>query len=326
MHIAYFGSPQISAELLAILLDQYDLPISLIVTQSDKPVGKRLQIEPTTVKALGLQHKLAIFDKPLDGLGTADLIQALSQHAIDLCIVFAYGKIISQELLNHTTHGFWNVHPSLLPKYRGPTPTVFPIIMGDSTTGTTLIRMNAQMDEGDILAQTQIPIDHLELREDIEDKLVTLAGEQIHTALQSLSAGALTYRAQEHELATYTTLLSRMDGFIEADFIKTAIHNGQITESDLPHVYQTYFGKNKIQMNQSFDAKDILRSLFRALTPWPGLWTTVPIAGVAKRLKIIHITLDDKISTSLIQTVQLEGKNQVDFATFCRAYSCFEPL
>ncbi len=324
MHIAYFGSPVLSAKLLRNLLDQYQLPISFIATQQDKPVGHHLKVEPTPVKIVGLEHDIDVFDEPLNSVNSKRLRQELSGRAIDLCIVFAYGKILSQDLLSQVKHGFWNVHPSLLPRYRGPTPTVFPIILGDVATGTTLIQMNAQMDEGDILAQNEIQINPNELREDIEERLIMLAGEQIQTSLESLSSGILTPRPQHHAHATYTPLLSREDGFIEEVFIQKALCNKQISENELPGIFQRYFAKNNIHVKQTRSSRSTLQSLFRALMPWPGLWTSVQIAGKIKRLKLLKISFEDKEGSPFIQTVQLEGKKPVEFNVFCKAYNYFQ--
>lgn len=114
LNIAYFGTPNFSANVLEklIILNSSLLQISSIITQPDKPIGRKQILTPSPVKIIGQKYQIPVFE-------TIEEIEDKLKE-IDLVLVFAYGKIIPKKLLDLTTYGFWNIHPSLLPKYRGP--------------------------------------------------------------------------------------------------------------------------------------------------------------------------------------------------------------
>ena len=122
LKVAYFGTPDFSARLLKKLIDAVDLPIGIVqvVTQPDKKVGRKQVLTPSPVKVLAQENNIPVED---------DLrFMNNDLRNVDLVILFAYGDIISLDTLAKPKYGFWNVHPSLLPKYRGPSPVAEPLI------------------------------------------------------------------------------------------------------------------------------------------------------------------------------------------------------
>ena len=319
MNIVYFGSPQLSKELLERLVNQ-GLTIKFIVTQPDKASGKRLEVTSTPVKNYALSHHIDYFDKPLKD-NEGDLLEMLKSKDIELGILFAYGEILSRKLLTSLKHGIWNIHPSLLPKYRGPAPIVYPLLAGDVETGSTLMQMNEKLDEGDILIQRSIPIRASIKRPELENELVDLAAQEIVDALSLLKTNMLRSKQQDSSFATYTKLLKKDDGFISKEFLSQALNNKNITFEQLPRIIQQYFSKNGIVGNKSYNAGLILYHLWQGLDPWPGVWTIINVGGKEKRLKIIEIKFQNK--NLQLETVQLEGKNPVNFYIFKRAYNKF---
>jgi len=320
MNIAYFGSPDISAELLKLLLKQ-NCPISLVVTQPDKAVGKRLQMSQTPVKRLANEYHIPLFDLQMNNTNETALIPLLQKQSINLGIVFAYGELLSGNLLKSLEYGFWNVHPSLLPRYRGPAPTTFPLLLGDTQTGVTLIQMNTFLDRGDIIQQTVVPISQNDNRRTIEERLIPLAAKDISNALAKLKAKSLKTKQQDNSSATYTRLLHKNDGYISYELVCKALGSKKISSRELPFILTSYFQKNNLLTEHTYTACDVVYNLYRGLSPWPGIWTKVPIHGREKRLKLLSMSPTD-IELRLEQ-VQLEGKTPVDFSTFTQAYNLF---
>ncbi|MCA9371754.1 methionyl-tRNA formyltransferase [Candidatus Woesebacteria bacterium] len=316
MNIAYFGSPEISASLLQKLLDN-GLPISFIVTNPDRKKGKRLSITKTPIKQLAIDRQIDFFDKPLTRQTESLLIKKLHDHNISICIVFAYGSILSTKLLTSVNRGFINVHPSLLPKYRGPSPIVYPLMLGETETGVSIIEINEKVDAGDILAQEVVPISIDQNKQSLIEELIVVAS-QLVTAVINNSIEFNRVK-QNNEKATYTKLLKKNDGFVKVDFIQSALGLKQKSESLIPPIIASYAKRFHITLPTSLI--DVLYNLYRGLDPWPGIWTIVETPKGIKRLKITSMSLSG--NKPVIKIVQLEGKRPVDFPTFNKAYNIF---
>lgn len=321
MNIAYFGSPPISALLLEKLLELSDntFNISLVITQPDKPTGKRLEIQPTAVKKIAQAYKLPFFDLNLK-LDKKKVLSMLSDQNIELCIIFAYGEIINKELLSQPKYGFWNIHPSLLPLYRGPSPTTYTLLLDDTKTGTTLIQLNERMDAGPIIEQAETNIKPSERRNNLEERLTLIGADLLIKNIKNLvQNGTVDSRPQNDSRATYTRLLQKDDGFISLDFLRKSIIGEDVTVELCPVLFSSYIKKYGANLNIThINASKLIHNYFRALSPWPGIWTKITLNNAEKRLKIIDLELiEGKIE---LKKVQIEGKKAVDFATFNKAY------
>ncbi len=270
MKLAYFGTPQFSADFLEKILTDSDLRglvnVSLVVTQPDKPVGRKQVLTPSPVKVLAENHKIPV---------VTDIPEALND--IDLALVYAYGRIIPASVLGTTRHGFWNIHPSLLPKYRGASPTAYPLLNGDTTSGVTLMSMDSKMDHGPIIAQEKYEIKPNDRRPDLERELTSMGFELFKSHV--IPNVVEESHPQDHDQATFTKLLKKDDGFVSLEEIRSAL-----TE-DGTEAY------NK----------------FRGFYPWPGIWTKIG----EKRMKITDCTLIG--SALVIKKVQFEGRTEIDF-------------
>jgi methionyl-tRNA formyltransferase len=284
--LAYFGSPDFAAQLLEKLMTDTTINqlivVSLIVTQPDQKVGRKQILTPTPVKVIANKYKIKMIDSTLTNPSAVF-------QSVDLALVYAYGDLIPKELLDVPKYGFWNVHPSLLPKYRGPAPIATPLINGDKTTGVTIIKMDEEIDHGPIIAQKNLTIENNHKRTDLEKLLTNLSFEILKELFRTFEENInKPFTKQDDKNATYTNKLAKQDGFIE-------------------------FEKFKIKIEKS---PEQLFNLFRGLYPWPGIWTILPNG---KRLKITDI---DFVGNKLIiRKVQLESKNEVDFKTFNKAYN-----
>jgi len=324
MNSAYFGSPLISANLLEDLLAQNNsiFSIPLVVTQADKRTGKSLSITPTPVKKVALEHNLSIFDKHLQTKESA-LKDILIENDIDLCIVYAYGNYISPELLKVPKYGFWNIHPSLLPLYRGPSPIAFPIMMNDSITGVSLIQLSDILDGGPILLQESTHIGKDELRFELENKLTKMSTNIIVEGLSKLQNNTLIKTIQDNSKASQSFMLQKESGFITKEVLIKALNKDTSTSGDYPFLLERYISKYpELSLSLPKSLALNIYNYYRALTPWPGIWTKVLIKGTEKRLKIIQMEFkNEKLN---IKKVQLEGKNEVDFIQFNEAYEVFK--
>lgn len=135
----------------------------------------------------------------------------------DICIVASYGKIIPQRYLEIPKHGFLNIHPSLLPKYRGPSPIPAPLLAGDTRTGVTIIKMDAEMDHGPIVAQQEVVIEPDDNFSTLINKLFHVGAKLLVDTFPNYLLSEVEPRSQKHELATYTKLLKTEDAEIKFD-------------------------------------------------------------------------------------------------------------
>jgi len=258
--IVFFGSDQYSENVLEALKKSPDLEI---------------------IKAIKDKNEL-------QGLTRADFRP-------DLGVVASFGALIPQEVINWPKKGILNLHPSLLPKYRGPTPVPTAILNGEKETGLTIIKIDEKIDHGPIVSQFKETIKPDETSEDLLNRLFTVGAEVLITILPSYLEGKIELRKQDDSQATYTQKLSRDDGQI--DWQK-------------PADYQERF--------------------IRAMFPWPGAFTNVklksPQGGIPselnneelKRLKILKAHLEK--NKLILDQVQLEGKKPVTWKQFLEGY------
>jgi methionyl-tRNA formyltransferase len=316
LSIAYFGSPDFSAGLLDKLVTNDELParISLVCTQPDKPVGRKKRLTPTPVKETAQKHNIPCIEY-------IPRAKELNYYHIDLGVVYAYGLILPADILKSPPHGFWNIHPSLLPLYRGPSPIAYPLLLGDSITGTTLIKMDEKLDHGGIISQATMHISPTDNRQNLTYKLSDQGYDLILKELQQLAdhhsdkGSKVTTRDQEHLKATYTKLFHKNDGFIPADLLLDALHGREISKEKLPllirEYYDTYTTRQKCTYSRLCNSSNVVYNMFRGLYIWPGIWTTCTISGVEKRLKILDIDLyNGKLA---LKMVQVEGKTPVRY-------------
>ena len=207
--IIFIGTPDFSAIILKTLCESEYRPI-LVVTASDKPVGRGHILTPSSVKITAQKYKIPVLqpekiENSLDDIRNANP---------DLIIVAAYGQILPKEILEIPKNGCFNVHPSLLPKYRGPIPIQAAILNGDKKTGVTIILMDEKMDHGPIVNQRALEIEENETATALYDKLAEFGASLLLETIPKWQKGMLKTRPQDETEATYTKILTREDGRI----------------------------------------------------------------------------------------------------------------
>jgi methionyl-tRNA formyltransferase len=250
--IAFLGTGAFGVPLLARVAEAAD--DVLVISQPDRPAGRRLQLRSTPVTTWAREHGLHVATPTR--LRSEEARQALRTYAPEGILLVAYGQLVPQDLLEVGNRPPLNVHPSLLPRHRGAAPVAGTILAGDSEGGVTLMVMTAELDAGPIVAQWPVALTGRETTPELEARLADMAAEVVPPALERWAAGDTPRTPQDDAKATLVRPFTRRDGWI--DWRAPAV--------------------------------EIDRQV-RALQPWPGAWTTLddrrlhvrrarPVAGV----------------------------------------------
>ncbi|MGA9777565.1 MAG: methionyl-tRNA formyltransferase [Limisphaerales bacterium] len=242
MKIVFMGTAELSCASLEALARDQQFPVAAVVTQPDRPKGRELKLQPSPVKALAQKFKLPIL-QPVKARDEK-FIAELRGLAPGLIVVVAYGQILPQDILDLPRHGCLNVHTSLLPKYRGAAPIQWAIANGDAEAGVTLMKMDAGLDTGPIVAQRHTPIQPTDDSATLHDRLARLGAELLMEAIPDYVAGKIQPRPQPVDGVSHAPKIKKEDGRIDWQ---------------LP-------------------AQTIVNRL-RAFTPWPGAYTFLRSAG-----------------------------------------------
>jgi methionyl-tRNA formyltransferase len=211
--IIFFGTPNFSDTILKMLIKEKIKP-SLIVTSPDKPIGRKQIVTPPPVKKTAKENKIKFF-QPENEKEIEEKIKELNP---DLIITAATGIILSKEILKIPKYGCLNIHPSLLPKYRGPSPIQAAILNGDKKTGVSIIKMTEGIDEGPILANSSFIIENVKISyEDLEKELAKISGKLIKDTIPKWINGEIEPEEQDDLRATYTKKIKKEDGKINWD-------------------------------------------------------------------------------------------------------------
>lgn len=224
---AFFGTDQFSITVLNTLKGHGFTP-AVVVTVPDKPKGRKLILTPPPAKVWAQENNVSVIQP--------EKLKDFILPPVDVAIVASYGKILPNSLLQQPKQGFINVHPSLLPKYRGATPLEAAILAGDQETGVTIIQLDSEMDHGPIIAQKSLRIAD-EWLEELTFKLATLGGEMLAEIIPDYVLGQIKPKEQAHNEATYTKKINKEDGLINLN-----------------------------------DSAELNYRKIRACTPWPGAY------------------------------------------------------
>ena len=221
MRIVFFGTPDLAVPCLAALTARHE--VTAVVCQPDRPKGRGKKLQAPPVKAWAEEHGLPVHQPAKLNDGTFEAW--LREQAPDLCALAAYGRILKQPILAVPRHGFINMHPSLLPKYRGPSPIQSAVLNGDAVTGVTIMDITLEMDSGDIYLQRETPIGPDETAADLTARLAELGGAMMAEVADAIEAGTATRTPQDDGQASYCALLSKEDGFIDWNAPAQRIHD-----------------------------------------------------------------------------------------------------
>ena len=312
----FFGSSRFSV----IVLDELErlgLTPTAIVTTPDKPQGRKMILTPTPVKEWAIARKIPVYEN------LADLTSpATTLTTSQLFIVASYGKIIPQAVLDLPTHKTLNIHPSLLPKYRGASPLQSAILDDAKETGVTIMQVDAQMDHGPIVAQEKVPIGKIggaragntiqewPTYEEFEEIMAKKGAQLLARTLPDWIAGKIVVREQDHTNATFTKKIKKEDGEVEI--------GGAVDATNLADSYLTF---RKIQ----------------AFHHWPQAYFFVEhgtkdgAAGATKKIRVkitqaswqnsdAETSTTDGATRLRIEKVIPEGSKEMSYEDFSRGY------
>ncbi|MFA6278728.1 MAG: methionyl-tRNA formyltransferase [Candidatus Paceibacterota bacterium] len=211
LKFVFFGTPNVAADTLAILIENGFIP-EVVVTAPDAHRGRGLVLTSSPTKTLALIHNITVLTPhALD----AETIVEISKYECDYALAVAYGKIFPEALIATFPKGVLNVHYSLLPKYRGATPLETAMLAGEKETGVTIQQMKKELDAGDIIAQESTLIAPDETARELRPRLIEMGAQLLVATLPEYLIGRVIPRSQDHSLATHTHKLKKEDGLLD---------------------------------------------------------------------------------------------------------------
>ncbi len=301
----YFGTPDFSIPTLEILANHPNIDLRLVVTMPDRPAGRGQKLTPPPVAMFAKENKISLWQT--ENINKEEeLLKQLDNENIDLVIVLAFAQFLSEKILNIPKLGCFNIHTSLLPKYRGAAPIQHAIMNGDKVTGVSIQKMVKKMDAGDIVYFQETPIEENETGGMLYTRLKFLAGLSTTEFLKIVFENRLSFQTQDESMVSLAPSIDKKDGLL--DFV-------------------------------NMDANTIFNRV-RGLNPRPGCFFTLDIDGAHKRLKVFSAEISDykltaekifiehgallvgtKNGTVRLTEIQMEGKNRCSDTTFLNGIS-----
>ena len=290
MRVIFFGTPEFAVPTLEALAREHE--IALVVAQPDKPAGRGMKMQAPAVAVNARQMGLPLAQPPK--IRNDEFLGSIAALKPDVGIVVAYGKILPANLLAIPSHGFINVHASILPKYRGAAPIQRAIEHGESTTGVTIMRVDEELDHGAMLAIETTEIGPDERTPSLASRLSRIGAEALLPVLESMPEGV----TQDHDAATYAPKIEKSEGAIDWSKSTASIYNK-----------------------------------FRAFDPWPGIFAgdlklidVAPADGHGTPGRVLSSTSDGVIVATgdgalRLITVQRPGKPKAAAADILRGLS-----
>ena len=211
-NILFMGTPEFAVPSLEKLVGQ-GYPVIAVVTQPDRPKGRGKQLAPPPVKVWAEEHHLPVLQP--ERVKDQEFMDAFRRLKPDLVAVAAFGQILPKGILDLPPLGCINVHPSLLPKYRGAAPLNWTIIRGETATGVTIMRMDEGMDSGDILIQEETPLGPEETFGELQDRLAERGADLLLKTIGMVTDGTVRRTPQDHASATFAPRLKKENGVID---------------------------------------------------------------------------------------------------------------
>lgn len=236
MRIAFFGTGDFAIPSLKLLKKKND--IIAVVTTPPRPQGRGRKILLTPVEKTARELNLRIFTP--ENPNYESFVNLLHNFSPECGVVVDYGFILKEPLLKIPRYGFINLHPSLLPRYRGPAPIQRQLIDGCTETGVTVIAISLEVDSGDILNQVRVPIEPEETAGELKLKLAKLGAELVQTTITQIEQGLVTRSPQNHSLAIKAPKITPQDRLIDWHHSAEEIHNRIRALSPLPAAWTTF--------------------------------------------------------------------------------------
>jgi len=294
------GTPGFAVPALSLLVE-LNYPLGGVVTQPDRPQGRGRVLQPSPVKTFALAHHLPILQP--ERVRDDDFLKTFRLLSPDMVVLAAFGQILPNEIIDGPKMGCLNIHPSLLPRYRGAAPINWAIIHGEQKTGVTIMRMAEELDAGDMIMQQETAIGADETFDQLHDRLACLGAELLVKAIEITIRGTAVRLAQDGSAATYAPMLKKEDGLIRWDRDVDSIVNLIRGLASSPGAYTFLEGKKL--------------KIFRA----KGEKTAAgePPGTVARREEA-SLTVSAGNGYVHLRDVQMESKKRMAVQDFLRGY------
>jgi methionyl-tRNA formyltransferase len=238
--ILFMGTPEFAVPSLELLVEKAWRVIG-VVTQPDRPKGRGQRLVASPVKEAAGRHGLTVYQP--EKVRAPEFLEIFHGLAPDMVVLVAFGQILPKAIIDGPPLGCINVHPSLLPGYRGAAPINWALIRGDRTTGISIMRMDEGVDSGDILLQEETAIEPGESYDHLHDRLAVLGAQCLLRGLEGLADGTIRRIAQDHSLATFAPRLKKEDGLIRWEAPARQIAHFVAGLSSVPGAYTFLDGK-----------------------------------------------------------------------------------
>ena len=293
------GTPDFSTSILEMLIESYE--VVAVVTQPDRPVGRKRTLTPPPVKKVAMAHDLPVYQP--EKLSDSETLNTLLNMEYDLIVTAAFGQLLPKALLDHPKYGAVNVHASLLPKYRGGAPIHQAIIDGESETGVTIMYMVERLDAGDMIAQQALPIEEQDNVGTMHDKLSALGTKLLSDTLPSILNGTNPRTAQDDTKASFASNIQREDEWIDWSQDARTIFNHIRGLSPWP-VASTRFDDKVMKIYAADIVKDMTGEVGK-------------IIRTTKKQIIVGTGSSESIA---LKEIQLAGKKRMPTANFLSGY------
>lgn len=296
MKVIFMGTPDFAAASLEALIGS-EHEILAVVTQPDKPKGRKGELTSPPVKTIAVENGIKVY-QPVK-VREAEFVEIIRGYKPDVIVVIAFGQIIPESILEIPKYGCVNIHGSLLPKYRGAAPIQWAVLDGEKESGVTSMLMDKGIDTGDMLLKKSIKLEEYETSGSLFDKLMALGAETLLETLEGLEKGSITPEKQGDSPTDYAKMLTKEMGLI--DFSRTAAE---------------------------------LDCFVRGMNPWPSAYTTLggktlkiwgakPVAEKGKAGSVLRVGKDSFVvgcgeNALEILEVQLEGKKRMPARDFLK--------
>lgn len=293
MKLVMFGTKDFALPTFLAILDS-DHEVAALVTQPDRPQGRKQELVPSRIKCAAIERNIAVF-QPED-VNDPDALAVIRGFAPDLLVTAAYGQILSAELLGTALHGGINLHGSILPKYRGAAPVARAIQNGETEAGVTVIRMTPRIDAGGMIAIGKTLVDPNETAGNLEERLAALGVPLMRDAIAAIASDTVEMLPQAKAKVTRAPKLSKEDGRI--DWTKTArvIHNLVRAMNPWP-LAETYWHPS-----------DSSKPPVRLIVHETAISETSGIAGTVLEAKKDRLVIAAAEGSIQLLTLQISGK------------------
>lgn len=307
IRLIFMGTSAFAKEILYSLVKS-GYAVAAVYAQPDKKVGRKQELISSPVKLLTSENSIPLFQS--DKLNEAVTIKIKNLNP-DLIIVAAYGKILPENILKIPRYGALNIHASLLPKYRGASPIQNALLNGDKKTGITIIRMDKNIDTGNIVSQKEIDISSDDTVEDLTAKLSALGSSLLIKTIPDYVAGRIKPKKQDNSKATFCRLIKRADGLVDWNDKAENIYNKFRAFRTWPGIFSFWEKKNK-SVRLKLNKISLKKNGEESICP-PG--TVFSDKG--------NIVVQANPGIIILEEIQQEGKNPVSATEFINGHPSF---